>query len=150
MRNVREGEPIALSPRHSTAHIPAMAKKPDSRKGKDPARVTRAKAAREPLAPIAPALEKLLNPGIAKGTAGVGSQTGLTGEKPAPRSGRLAGEGARDAEPKPDCGHQPTTHGTGARISPPRIGRGNRRGRVRQAHRPLNSPPPMSAANGGG
>jgi len=58
-----------------------MAKKPDSRKGKDPARPTRAKAAREPLAPIAPALEKLLNPGIAKGTAGVGSGTGL---KPPP------------------------------------------------------------------
>ena len=54
-----------------------MAKSPDSRKAKDPARPTRAKAAREPLAPIAPALEKLLNPGIAKGTAGVGSQTGL-------------------------------------------------------------------------
>jgi excinuclease ABC subunit B len=54
-----------------------MAKSPDSRKGKDPARPTRAKAAREPLAPIAPALEKLLNPGIAKGTAGVGSGTGL-------------------------------------------------------------------------
>jgi excinuclease ABC subunit B len=53
-----------------------MAKSPDSRKGKDPARPTRAKAAREPLAPIAPALEQLLNPGIAKGTAGVGSQTG--------------------------------------------------------------------------
>src|SRR5438309_113214 len=58
-----------------------MAKKPDSRKGKDPARPTRSKAAREPLAPIAPALEKLLNPGIAKGTAGVGSGTGL---KPPP------------------------------------------------------------------
>ena len=54
-----------------------MAKSPDSKKAKDPARPTRAKAAREPLAPIAPALEKLLNPGIAKGTAGVGSQTGL-------------------------------------------------------------------------
>src|SRR5436190_22791829 len=63
-----------------------MAKKPDSRKGKDPARPTRAKAAREPLAPIAPALEKLLNPSIAKGTAGVGSQTGRTesGLKPPP------------------------------------------------------------------
>jgi len=55
-----------------------MAKPPDSKKAKDPARPTRAKAAREPLAPIAPHLEKLLNPGIAKGTAGVGSQTGLT------------------------------------------------------------------------
>src|SRR5256885_14607056 len=77
-----------------------MAKKPDSRKGKDPARVTRAKAAREPLAPIAAARERLLNPGIARGPAGVGSQTGLTGEKPAPRSGRLPGEGAKEAAPK--------------------------------------------------
>src|SRR4051812_33468857 len=78
-----------------------MAKKPDSRKGKDPARPTRAKAAREPLAPIAPALEKLLNPGIAKGTAGVGSQTGLTGqEKPRARRGRLPGEGVKEREPK--------------------------------------------------
>src|ERR1051325_6586443 len=77
-----------------------MAKNPDKPK-KDPARPTRAKAAREPLAPIAPALEQLLNPGIAKGTAGVGSQTGLTGgDKPAPRSGRLPGEAAKEAEPK--------------------------------------------------
>jgi excinuclease ABC subunit B len=44
---------------------------------KDPAKPTRAKAAREQLPPIAPALEQLLNPGIAKGTAGPGSQTGL-------------------------------------------------------------------------
>jgi excinuclease ABC subunit B len=48
---------------------------------KDPAKPTRAKAARPDLAPIAPALEQLLNPGIEKGTAGVGSQTGL---KPPP------------------------------------------------------------------
>jgi len=54
-----------------------MAKSPDSKKAKDPARPTRAKAAREPLAPIAPALEKLLNPGIAAGNAGIGSGTGL-------------------------------------------------------------------------
>jgi len=79
-----------------------MAKKPDSQKPKkDPARATRAKAAREPLAPIAPALEKLLNPGIAKGTAGVGSQTGLTGrEKPSARTGQLPGAAAKDTEPK--------------------------------------------------
>ena len=56
-----------------------MAKSPDKpKKPKDPAKPTRAKASREPLAPIAPALEQLLNPGIARGTAGVGSQTGLT------------------------------------------------------------------------
>ena len=79
-----------------------MAKKPDSQKPKkDPARPTRAKAAREPLAPIAPALERLLNPGIAKGTAGVGSQTGLSGPTDAAkRSGRLPGEGVREQAPK--------------------------------------------------
>src|SRR5204863_9483748 len=91
----------ALSSPPSAAHIGCMAKSPDSRKGKDPAGPTRAKAAREPLAPIAPALEKLLNPGIAKGTAGVGSQTGLSAPADAPkRSGKLPGEGAREKEPK--------------------------------------------------
>src|ERR1700730_1830432 len=44
---------------------------------KDPARPTRAKASRPELAPIAPALAELLNPGIGQGTAGPGSQTGL-------------------------------------------------------------------------
>ena len=59
-----------------------MAKPPERpRKPRDPAHPTRAKAAREQLPPIAPALEKLLNPGIGKGTAGPGSQTGL---KPPP------------------------------------------------------------------
>src|SRR5689334_11776355 len=51
---------------------PSKPKKP-----KDPARPTRAKAAAEHMKPIAPALEQLLNPGIAKGTAGVGAQTGI-------------------------------------------------------------------------
>ena len=78
-----------------------MAKKPDSRKGKDPARPTRSKAAREPLAPLAPHLEKLLNPGIAAGNAGVGSQTGLNPqEKPKPRSGKLPGAGVKEADPQ--------------------------------------------------
>src|SRR3954452_811527 len=51
---------------------PSKPKKP-----KDPARPTRSKAAAEHMKPLAPALEQLLNPGIAKGTAGVGAQTGL-------------------------------------------------------------------------
>jgi excinuclease ABC subunit B len=55
-----------------------MAKSPDRpKKSKDPARPTRAKAARPDLAPLAPALAELLNPAIAKGTAGIGSGTGL-------------------------------------------------------------------------
>src|SRR5258706_10428873 len=44
---------------------------------KDPARPTRAKADREPVQPLGPALADLLNPAIGKGTAGVGAQTGL-------------------------------------------------------------------------
>jgi excinuclease ABC subunit B len=65
-----------------------MAKSSDSdtRKGgrhpakhskKDPAKPTRAKAARPDLPPIEPALADLLNPGIGRGAAGPGSQTGL-------------------------------------------------------------------------
>jgi excinuclease ABC subunit B len=59
-----------------------MANPPDRRnkppkKPKDPARPTRAKASREALPPIAPALADLLNPAINRGEAGVGSQTGL-------------------------------------------------------------------------
>jgi excinuclease ABC subunit B len=60
-----------------------MAKSPDKPRDpakhskKDPARPTRAKAAREQTAPADPALERLLNPGIEKGTAGMGSGTGL-------------------------------------------------------------------------
>jgi excinuclease ABC subunit B len=57
-----------------------MAKSPDRPKNlakKDPARPTRAKAAR-PNAPVTPAeLADLLNPAIKKGTAGIGSGTGL-------------------------------------------------------------------------
>jgi excinuclease ABC subunit B len=54
-----------------------MAKSPDKpKKTKDPARPTRAKAAR-PIEPATPdALAELLNPGIARGTAGLGSGTG--------------------------------------------------------------------------
>jgi excinuclease ABC subunit B len=44
---------------------------------KDPAKPTRAKAAREQSGDIAPALAELLNPGIGRGTAGMGSGTGL-------------------------------------------------------------------------
>ena len=69
--------PALSSPRDSP-HIRAMAKSPDKpKKPKDPARPTRAKAAR-PDAPATPdALADLLNPGINKGTAGLGSGTGL-------------------------------------------------------------------------
>ncbi len=55
-----------------------MSKPPSRpRPPKDPARPTRAKAARPETHPIGPALADLLNPAINRGEAGVGSQTGL-------------------------------------------------------------------------
>ena len=55
-----------------------MAKPPGkSKKPRDYSRPTRSKAHRPDSQPTDPALEKLLNPGIAKGTAGMGSGTGL-------------------------------------------------------------------------
>jgi excinuclease ABC subunit B len=53
-----------------------MAKPPNKPK-KDPTRPTRAKAARPDAPKPDSALDALLNPGIAKGTAGLGSGTGL-------------------------------------------------------------------------
>src|SRR5215467_15898008 len=87
----------ALSPTPLAAHIGGMANPPEPRnkppkKAKDPARPTRAKAAREALPEIAPALADLLNPAINRGEAGVGSQTGLkappSGLQPPPDNSR--------------------------------------------------------------
>ncbi len=103
----------ALSATPFTAHIARMANPPDDRLGKppkktsrpsakprkDPARPTRAKAAREELPKIAPALADLLNPAINRGEAGVGSQTGLPPSYPPPP----AGEGRKGGlQPPPD------------------------------------------------
>ncbi|HXD45835.1 MAG TPA: DEAD/DEAH box helicase family protein, partial [Pseudolabrys sp.] len=59
-----------------------MVKTPDKpknpgKKSKDPARATRAKASRPDAPPTPDTLAGLLNPGIARGTAGLGSGTGL-------------------------------------------------------------------------
>jgi len=54
-----------------------MAKSPP-KKRKDPAKPTRAKANRPDTPPTPDALADLLNPAIGKGTAGIGSGTGLT------------------------------------------------------------------------
>jgi hypothetical protein len=53
------------------------ADKKRAKKSKDPAKPTRAKANRPDFAPTSPELEKLLNPGIAGGTAGPGPSTGI-------------------------------------------------------------------------
>jgi excinuclease ABC subunit B len=55
-----------------------MVKTPDRpKKAKDPTKPTRAKAARPAVPVMDPKLADLLNPAIARGEAGVGSQTGL-------------------------------------------------------------------------
>jgi excinuclease ABC subunit B len=68
---------LATFPRARTRPIfGAMAKSPP-KKPKDPAKPTRAKAARPDQQPTPDALADLLNPAIKKGTAGLGSGTGL-------------------------------------------------------------------------
>ena len=94
--NVRCGQ-TALSSTGISAHIAAMssdndkpARRPEDsapavessrakakKPKKDPAKPTRAKANRPDFAPTSPELEKLLNPGIAGGTAGPGPSTGI-------------------------------------------------------------------------
>src|SRR5205807_2490828 len=77
------------------------ARDPAKHSQKDPARPTRAKAARPEQPPIEPALADLLNPGIAQGTAGPGSQTGL---KPPPDNSfdRRADFAAAHRAPRPE------------------------------------------------
>ena len=77
MRLASRNSPGAIFHRRRTRPIFAsMAKNPDKPK-KDPARPTRAKAARPDDKPTPDALANLLNPGIGRGTAGLGSGTGL-------------------------------------------------------------------------
>jgi excinuclease ABC subunit B len=83
MANPPDDRPVK-PPRKKTSTQPAKLRK-------DPARPTRAKAAREELPPIAPALADLLNPAINRGEAGVGSQTGLPPLYPPPGDGREGG-----------------------------------------------------------
>ncbi len=93
------------------------------KKSKDPARPTRAKAAREALPPLAPELADLLNPAINRGEAGVGSQTGLP---PLPHPPPQAGEGrvvaARESREE-------------ARLQPPPDNSRDRRADFAAAHR---------------
>ena len=70
---------------------------------KDPAKPTRAKAARPDTPQLDPALAELLNPAIGRGRAGVGSQTGIetpearTDSIPSPLVGE-GREGGREAK----------------------------------------------------
>jgi excinuclease ABC subunit B len=77
-----------------------QARNPAKHSKKDPAKPTRAKAARPDTPALDPSLAELLNPGIAQGRAGIGAQTGITSKAkrtsvPSP----LVGEG-RERGPK--------------------------------------------------
>lgn len=76
------------------ASPPKKPGKSDSRKIRDPARPTRAKAHRPDLQPIEPSLAELLNPAIARGEAGVGSQTGIQPPPDNSKDRRSGGEAA--------------------------------------------------------
>ncbi|MSO67445.1 MAG: excinuclease ABC subunit UvrB [Pseudolabrys sp.] len=91
------------------------------KKPKDPARPTRAKAARPDASATPDALADLLNPGINKGTAGLGSGTGL---QPPPdnsfdrRADFSAAHKARKSTPKNEgFGESPQSDYTGSPIS---------------------------------
>src|SRR5207245_2878100 len=92
------------------------AQKKRAKKPKDPAKPTRAKANRPDFAPTSPELEKLLNPGIAGGTAGPGPSTGIrplapdfiTGASATVRAlERLLREGRPEFAGKPWMPHRP-------------------------------------------
>jgi excinuclease ABC subunit B len=89
---------------------PRPPRDPAKHSKKDPARPTRAKANRPDEPPTDPALERLLNPGIERGTAGMGSGTG---SQIPPRSFRGASEASEPGIQK----QGPDTHldsGSGA------------------------------------
>ena len=77
---IRPGrEPAGLSSPADSPHIRGDGEAPAKKKPKkDPARATRAKAARPDAVATPDKLADLLNPAIGQGTAGLGSGTGLT------------------------------------------------------------------------
>ncbi|MGC1466798.1 MAG: DEAD/DEAH box helicase family protein, partial [Pseudolabrys sp.] len=133
-----------------------MAKSPDKSKArKDPARPTRSKAARpdEPATPEG--LADLLNPGINKGTAGLGSGTGVQharvtspqrGEVDRVERGRVRGNDARESNaPSPDAASRRRPLPTGERqkeesgFEPPPDNSWDRRRDFSEAHRARKS-----------
>jgi excinuclease ABC subunit B len=112
--------------RIAVAIFAAMAKPPSrpAKAKKDPAKPTRAKAARPDLPPIEPALAELLNPGIGRGTAGVGSQTGLD---PARKDTPLP-------DPPPQVGREQKDAPPPTRLQPPADNSRERRSDFAAAH----------------
>jgi excinuclease ABC subunit B len=113
---------------------------------KDPARPTRAKAARPHTPPLDPALADLLNPAIGQGRAGVGSQTGLDpstspqrGEVDRAQRDRVRGIEPRDQPPSPGPSGRPLPTGERRKgpsgLQPPPDNSFDRRADFANAHR---------------
>jgi excinuclease ABC subunit B len=118
---------------------PKPKRHPAKHSKKDPAKPTRAKAAREQLAEISPALAELLNPGIAKGTAGIGSGTGSRSPTlPSPASsGGIKGGGAASIGSGTGAVHPEAGSGTG--LQPPPDNSWDRRADFSAAHKARKS-----------
>jgi excinuclease ABC subunit B len=110
---------MAKSPDRPNAPKPRDAAKHSK---KDPAKPTRAKAARPDVPPLDPALADLLNPAIGQGRAGVGSQTGIE-HNPSPQSGEGGPpEGRWEGRPLHHASRgtpPPLTRGRKAQAPPP-------------------------------
>src|SRR6202162_4796591 len=131
-----------------------MAKPP--KKPKDPARQTRAKAARPDASATPDALADLLNPAINKGTAGLGSGTGL---QPPPNNSfdrrkdfseaHRARKSARKAPEESGFGEAPQSDYTGSPISGLDPALAKELGIGDELETPLRNPPPQGGRESG-
>src|SRR5437660_5065252 len=86
-----------------------QARNPAKHSKKDPAKPTRAKAARPDTPTLDPSLAELLNPGIAQGRAGIGAQTGSMSPQRGnqrPRTDAVLGQKTPMAKPSPCRGQR--------------------------------------------
>jgi excinuclease ABC subunit B len=122
MEENEDGDRPRGTPGPEAAGAAQGAKRQREKRAKDPARPTRAKANRPELPSISAALEDLLNPAIKTGTAGLGSQTGLSppaDNSQARRADFAAAHTARASTPKrfeegPQSGYAGRGPGSGA------------------------------------
>ena len=128
-----------------------MAKRPNrdpaKHSKKDPARPTRSKASRPDMPALDDSLADLLNPGISKGRAGIGSQTGIK-NNPSPGQSREEGREAlsQSATPLrrvPTPTPYPSPQGGGeqqtSKLAPPSDNSWDRRADFADAHRARKS-----------
>jgi excinuclease ABC subunit B len=105
------------------------------KKTKDPAKPTRAKAARPDAPTMRPELADLLNPAIGRGEAGIGSQTGLASER-APRDWNKQASEARSSQgPTQPLPVEERADKGGTGLKPPSDNSRDRRADFANAHR---------------